>query len=228
VPELPRTEDASVVTTLDTFTADALRRRGLWLEYLTIGWNVVEAVIAVSAGIAAGSIALVAFGFDSSIEVFAASVVVWQFRAELRGHVDEDRERRALKLIAITFFVLAAYVTTDAIRDVIVDQKAEASLAGIILASVSLVVMPTLAWLKRHTGRTLNSSTLIADSAETFLCSWLSAVLLIGLLLNATVGWWWADPLAALGIAFLALREGIEAWHGDDDDHDLTGAPIAR
>jgi divalent metal cation (Fe/Co/Zn/Cd) transporter len=208
------------MTTLDTSTADALRRRGLWLEYLTIGWNVVEAVVAVAAGIAAGSIALVAFGFDSSIEVFAASVVVWQFRAELRGHVDDDRERRALKLIAVTFFVLAAYVTTEAIRDVVIDEEAEASLVGIILASVSLVVMPTLAWLKRRTGRALKSSTLIADSAETFLCSWLSAVLLIGLLLNATVGWWWADPLAALGIAFLALREGIEAWHGDDYDHD--------
>lgn len=218
--ELPRTEDAPLVTTLDTSTADALRRRGLWLEYLTIGWNVIEAIIAVTAGIAAGSIALVAFGFDSSIEVVAASVVVWQFRAELRGHVDEDRERRALKLIAVTFFVLAAYVTTDAIRDVIVDEEAEASLVGIILASVSLIVMPTLAWLKRLTGRALNSSTLIADSAETFLCSWLSAVLLIGLLLNATVGWWWADPLAALVIAFLALREGIEAWPGDDYDHD--------
>jgi divalent metal cation (Fe/Co/Zn/Cd) transporter len=207
------------MTTLDTSTADALRRRGLWLEYLTIGWNVVEAVIAVAAGIAAGSIALVAFGFDSSIEVFAASVVVWQFRAELRGHVDDDRERRALKLIAVTFFVLAAYVTAEVIRDVVVDEEAEASLVGVILACVSLVVMPTLAWLKRRAGRALNSSTLIADSAETFLCSWLSAVLLIGLLLNATVGWWWADPLAALGIAFFALREGIEAWHGDDSDH---------
>jgi divalent metal cation (Fe/Co/Zn/Cd) transporter len=207
------------MTTLDTSTADALRRRGLWLEYLTIGWNVGEAVIAVAAGIAARSIALVAFGFDSSIEVFAASVVVWQFRAELRGHVDDDRERRALKLIAVTFFVLAAYVTAQAVRDVVVDEEAEASLVGVGLASVSLVVMPTLAWLKRRAGRALNSSTLVADSAETFLCSWLSAVLLIGLLLNATVGWWWADPLAALGIAFLALREGIEAWH-DDDDHD--------
>jgi divalent metal cation (Fe/Co/Zn/Cd) transporter len=175
-----------------------------------------EAVIAVAAGIAAGSIALVAFGFDSSIEVFAASVVVWQFRAELRGHVDDDRERRALKLIAVTFFVLAAYVTAEAIRDVVVDEEAEASLGGVILASVSLGVMPTLAWLKRRAGRALNSSTLVADSAETFLCSWLSAVLLIGLLLNATVGWSWADPLAALGIALLALREGIEAWYGDD------------
>jgi divalent metal cation (Fe/Co/Zn/Cd) transporter len=175
--------------TLHTSTADALRRRALWLEYLTIGWNVIEAVVAVAAGVAAGSIALVGFGFDSSIEVFAASTVVWQFRAELRGDVDEDRERRALKLIAVTFFVLAAYVSVEAIRDVIVDEKADASPVGIILACVSLAVMPTLAWLKRRTGRALNSATLIADSAETFLCSWLSAVLLVGLVFNATIGW---------------------------------------
>jgi divalent metal cation (Fe/Co/Zn/Cd) transporter len=208
------------VTLLHTSTADALRRRALWLEHLTIGWNVIEAVVAVVAGVAAGSIALVGFGFDSSIEVLAASTVVWQFRAELRGDVDADRERRALKFIAVTFFVLAAYVCVEAIRDVIVDEKADAAPAGIILACVSLVVMPTLAWLKRRTGRALNSATLIADSAETFLCAWLSAVLLIGLVFNATIGWWWADPLAALGIAFFALREGIEAWPGERGDDD--------
>jgi divalent metal cation (Fe/Co/Zn/Cd) transporter len=209
-----------LVTPLQTSTADALRRRALWLEYVTIGWNVIEAAVAVAAGVAAGSIALVGFGFDSSIEVFAASTVVWQFRGELRGDVDEDRERRALKLIAVTFFVLAAYVSVEAIRDVIVDEKADASPVGIILACVSLAVMPTVAWLKRGTGRALNSATLIADSAETFLCASLSAVLLIGLVLNATIGWWWADPLAALGIAFLALREGIEAWRGERGDDD--------
>jgi divalent metal cation (Fe/Co/Zn/Cd) transporter len=128
----------------------ALRRRGLRLEYVAIGWNVVEALVAVGAGLAAGSIALVAFGFDSSIEFFAASVVVWQFRAELRGGVDEAREQRALRLIAITFFVLAAYVTVEAIRDVVVDEKAETSVVGIVLACLSLAVMPTLAWLKRR------------------------------------------------------------------------------
>jgi divalent metal cation (Fe/Co/Zn/Cd) transporter len=212
--------------TLHTSTADALRRRALWLEYLTIGWNVIEAVVAVAAGLAAGSIALVGFGFDSSIEVFAASTVVWQFRAELRGDVDEDRERRALRLIAVTFFVLAAYVSVEAIRDVIVDEKADASPVGIILACVSLAVMPTLAWLKRRTGRALTSATLIADSAETFLCSWLSAVLLVGLVVNATIGWWWADPLAALGIAYLALREGIEDWRGERGDDDPGHADL--
>jgi divalent metal cation (Fe/Co/Zn/Cd) transporter len=196
-----------------------LRRRGLTLEYLTISWNVLEAIVAIGAGIAAGSIALVGFGFDSSIEVFAASIVVCQFRAEARGGVDEARERRALKLIAVTFFVLAAYVTVVAIRDLVIDEKAGASVVGIVLACASLAVMPTLAWLKRRTGQQLGSATLIADSAETFLCSWLSAVLLLGLVLNATVGWWWADPLAGVVIALLALREGIEAWRGDECEH---------
>lgn len=207
------------MTTRDTST-EALRRRGLGLEYLTISWNVIEACVAVAAGLAAGSIALVGFGFDSSIEVFAASIVVWHFRAEMRSGLDEDRERRALKLIAVTFFILAAYLTVEAIRDVIIDDQADTSVVGIVLACVSLVVMPTLAWGKRWTGRRLGSATLVADSAETFLCAWLSAVLLFGLVLNATVGWWWADPLAALGIAFLALREGIEAWRGETCEHD--------
>jgi divalent metal cation (Fe/Co/Zn/Cd) transporter len=197
-----------------------LRRRGLLLEYLTIGWNVIEAVVAVAAGVAAGSIALVGFGFDSTIEVAAASVVVWQFRAELRGGVNEDREWRALKLIAVTFFVLATYVSVEAVRDLTVAESAEPSTVGIVLASVSLAVMPTLAWLKRRTGRQLNSRTLVADSAETYLCAWLSLILLVGLLLNASVGWWWADPLAALGIAWLAVREGVEAWRGEILDED--------
>jgi divalent metal cation (Fe/Co/Zn/Cd) transporter len=185
------------------------------LEYLTIGWNVIEAAVAVAAGIAAGSIALVGFGFDSTIEVVAASVVVWQLRAELRGGVDDDRERRALKLIAVTFFVLAGYVTVEAIRDLLTGEQAATSTVGIVLAAVSLAVMPTLAWMKRQTGIRLESKTLVADSAETLLCAWLSAILLAGLVLNATVGWWWADPLAGLGIAWLALREGVEAWRGE-------------
>ena len=212
MPELRGEAGPEFVTASDE---TALRRRGLALEYLTISWNVVEAVVAIAAGVAAGSIALVGFGFDSSIEVFAASVVVWQFRSELRGRVDEAREQRALKLIAITFFVLAAYVSVEAIRDILVAEQADTSRVGIVLACLSLAVMPTLAWLKRRTGHQLGSRTLIADSAETFLCAWLSAILLVGLVLNATIGWWWADPLAALAIAFLATREGIEAWRGE-------------
>lgn len=191
-----------------------LVRRALWLEYLTISWNVIEAVVAVGAGVVAGSIALVGFGFDSSIEAFAASVVVWQ----LRGRSSRERERRALRMIAFTFFVLAGYVIIESVRDLVVNEEAQVSRVGIGLAIVSLIVMPTLGWFKRKTGRELGSRVLIADSAETFLCAWLSGILLVGLLLNAAVGWWWADPLAALGIAWLALREGREAWIGEDDD----------
>jgi divalent metal cation (Fe/Co/Zn/Cd) transporter len=173
----------------------------------------VEAVVAVWAGLAAGSIALVGFGLDSLIEVFAASVVVWQ----LQG-ASEERERRALRLIGLSFFFLAAYVTIEAIRDLIVASEAEESTVGIVLAAVSLALMPVLAFFKRRVGKAMNSPTLIADSTETLLCSYLSLILLVGLLLNATVGWWWADPLAALGIAFLAVREGLEAWRGEHDD----------
>ncbi|MEZ5176419.1 MAG: cation transporter [Acidimicrobiia bacterium] len=196
-----------------------LRRRGLRLEYLTIGWNIVEAVIAVAAGVAASSIALIGFGFDSTIEVAAASVVVWQFRSEVRGGVDEDREHRALKMIAVTFFALTAYVALEAVRTLVTQHAPETSTVGIALAAVSLVVMPVLAWYKRQTALRMGSATLLADAAETFLCAWLSAILLGGLVLNATLGWWWADPIAALGIAYLAVREGLEAWRGDHHDH---------
>jgi divalent metal cation (Fe/Co/Zn/Cd) transporter len=185
----------------------ALTTRAFRLEYLTIGWNVIEAIVAVSAGIAAGSLALIGFGLDSLIEVFAATVVVWQ----LRG-VSEERERRALRLIALSFFVLAGFVAVEAVRDLVAGAEAQESMVGIALAAVSLVVMPALAIAKRHTAQRMNSATLLADSTETRLCSYLSAILLAGLVLNATVGWWWADSLAALGIGFLAAREGVEIW----------------
>jgi divalent metal cation (Fe/Co/Zn/Cd) transporter len=187
-----------------------LLRRGLRLEYLTITWNVIEAVVAVGFGIAAGSIALVGFGFDSVIEVVAASVVIW----ELRG-IGEGRERFALRLIAVSFFVLTAYVGFQAVRDLFARAEPHESVPGIFLAASSLLVMPVLAIAKRGTGRAMASAPLIADSSETMLCGLLSLILLVGLLLNATVGWWWADPVAALGIAALALREGIEAWRGE-------------
>jgi divalent metal cation (Fe/Co/Zn/Cd) transporter len=172
-------------------------------------------VVAIASGVSAGSIALVGFGLDSVIEVFAASVVVWEFRG-----VSEERTRRALRLIAISFFVLAAYVAIEATRDLIVGAEPAESVPGIILAGASLLVMPTLAIAKRRTGRQLGSMTLLADATETLLCSYLSAILLVGLVLNATVGWWWADPLAGLGIAYLAVREGLEAWRVEDHNHD--------
>ena len=186
---------------------------------MTITWNVIEAVVAISAGIAAGSLALVAFGFDSIIEVLSAWVVVWQFRGELRGGYDEEREARALRAIAVTFFVLAAYVVFEAGRDLFfTDGGADESTVGIVLAALSLAVMPTLAWAKRRTAIDLGSPTLRADAQETFLCAWLSGALLAGLGLNAAFGWWWADSLAALAIAGLAVKEGREAWDGDSCD----------
>ena len=188
-----------------TAERELLIRRGLWLAGLTIAWNVVEAVVAVGAGVAAGSLALVAFGFDSVIEVLSAWVVVWQFRGELRGGYDHDRERRALRLIAVTFFVLAAYVVVEAGRD-------------LLGAALSLAAMPTLAWAKRRTALALGSPSLRADAQETLLCAWLSAALLAGLALNAAFGWWWSDSVAALAIAGLAVNEGLEAWRGDEDE----------
>jgi divalent metal cation (Fe/Co/Zn/Cd) transporter len=202
-------------------SGDRLRRHGLLLAGLTIAWNAAEAIVAVLAGVAAGSIALVGFGFDSMIEVLSAWVVVWQFRGELRGGYDERRERHALRVIGITFFVLAGYVAIEAIRDLFfVDTEPETSVVGIVLAALSLLVMPALAWAKRRTAAQLGSPTLRADATETLLCAWLSAALLAGLALNAAVGWWWADPVAALAIAALAAHEGLEAIRGDHDHDD--------
>ena len=194
-----------------TVERSVLERRARRLAWLTIVWNVVEAVVAIGSGLVAASLALVGFGIDSTIEVFAAVVVLWR----LRG-VDEAREQRALKLIAVSFFVLAAYVTVEAIRDLISDSDPRTSPVGIGLAIASLIVMPVLAVAKSRTGKALGNRTVIADAAETKLCTYLSVILLAGLLLDATLNWWWADPVAALGIAVLAIREGREAWAGDD------------
>jgi divalent metal cation (Fe/Co/Zn/Cd) transporter len=198
----------------DVVTA-RLRRRGLILAWLTIGWNVIEAMVAIGAGAAAGSIALIGFGLDSVVEVASSMVIVWQFGAEARHGADEARERLALRLISISFFVLAGYVIVQAGWDLWAAHEASTSVVGIVLAGASLVVMPVLAFAKRKTGRLMGSPTLVADAAETQLCTYLSAVLLAGLVLDATLGWWWADPVAALLIAGLAVREGREAWRGD-------------
>ena len=203
---------------------EGLTRRALWLAYATVAWNVVEAVVAVAAGLAADSIALLGFGFDSSIEVFAAFVVIWR----LRG-AGEDREDRALKLIAVSFFVLAAYVAGQSVYDLATTSRPDTSTVGIVLTALSLVVMPALAWGKRRVGRAMGSAVVLADSVETLLCAYLSAIVLAGLALNAWFGWWWADPVAAIGVAWLAFREGREAWegeehHGADEAGDADGA----
>lgn len=191
-------------------TDEALRNRARRLAYATIAWNVVEAFIAIGSGIAAGSIALIGFGLDSTIEVFAAGVALWF----LRGH--EHRDERALRLIGATYFLLAAYITAEALRVLLTDSRPTSSNIGIGLALASVVVMPLLALAKHRTGVALGSRALIAEAGETRLCAYLSVILLGGLALNATVGWSWADPIAAIGIAVLAAQEGREIWSGED------------
>jgi divalent metal cation (Fe/Co/Zn/Cd) transporter len=189
-----------------------LRRRGFWLEYASMAWMTVEAAVAIVSGIIASSIALIGFGLDSVIEFFAAAVVVWQ----LRGTVSEERETRALRLIAATFFALAAYLAAQSIADLVSQHRPGQSTAGIAITAAALVVMPLLALAKRRTGQQLGNQALIADAAESAFCALTSAATLIGIGLNAWLGWWWADPAAALVIAGLAVREGIEAWTPDD------------
>ena len=193
---------------------DVLARRVRGLVAATITYNVVEAVVAVTAGTVASSAALVAFGLDSVVEVASAAAVAWQFSA--RDHASiERRERRALRVIAISFFALAAYVTVDALRTLTGAGHAEHSTAGLVLAALSLAVMPTLSYAQRRAGRELGSVTAVADSKQTLLCTYLSAVLLVGLGLNALFGWYWADPIAALVIAVVAVREGLQTWRGE-------------
>ena len=200
-----------------------LNQRSLLLAYATAGYNLLEGVIAVAAGAAASSAALIGFGLDSFIEVSSALIVIWQFRSRL----PEAREQQALKLIALSFFVLAVWITIDAVRHLIGAQEAQPSTVGIALAAASVIVMPMLVWAKRRTGRELGSATVVADSVQTLLCTYLSAVLLVGLLLNTALGWSWADPVAALAIAAVAIREGIEAWRGDSCGCTLTAEVTA-
>ena len=205
-----------------SLTRGALLRRGLLLEYLTVGWNIVEGLIAVAAGLMSGSIALVAFGIDSFVETISGLVLIWRLRTEERGQLDEvalERvERRAEVLVGVAFLILAAYVAFESVRTLLAAEAPEASPIGIILTAVSIVVMLWLARAKRETGEALGSRALIADSKQTRACWYLSAVALAGLALNAVLGGWWADPVAALAIAVLLVREGREALSGQDDD----------
>lgn len=202
-------------------TRAGLLRHGLLLEYLTVGWNIIEGLIAIGAGIVSGSVALVGFGMDSFIESISGTVLIWRLREERRGATDERIElveRRAEKLVGAAFLVLAAYVTFEALRSLIGGEAPDASPVGIVLTAVSIPVMLWLAAAKRRTGEALGSRALIADSKQTRACWYLSVVALAGLVANAVLGWWWADPLAALGIAVLLVREGWEAVRGEDDD----------
>ena len=188
-----------------------LARRVRWFVVATISYNVVEAAVALTAGMRASSTALIGFGLDSAVEVSSAAAVAWQFA----GRDPEARERATLRVIAGSFFALAAFVTVDAVRSLLGAGHAEHSFVGLVLAAVSLVVMPLLSYGQRRTGRELGSRSAVADSKQTLLCCYLSAVLLVGLGLNAWLGWSWADPVAGLVIAALAVREGREAWRGD-------------
>ncbi|MGQ1799124.1 cation diffusion facilitator family transporter [Kocuria oceani] len=188
-----------------------LHRRVRWIVAATITYNVIEAVVALTAGRLASSSALIGFGLDSIVEVLSAAAVAWQFAAA--DH--HRREKVAMRVIGLSFFGLAAFVSVDAIRTLLGAAEPEHSPVGIALAAVSLVIMPFLSWFERRTGRELGSASAVADSKQTLLCTYLSAVLLVGLLLNSTLGWSWADPLAALVIAGVAIKEGLEAWRGD-------------
>lgn len=198
-------------TSLTPFRRAVLSRRiGLFVAG-TITYNIIEAAVAIAAGTIASSSALIAFGLDSIIEVTSAAAVAWQFSAK----DPETREKTALRFIAFSFFGLALFVGFDAVRALIIGADAEHSTVGIVLAAVSLAIMPLLSYLQRRAGRELGSKSAVADSKQTLLCSYLSGVLLIGLLLNSLFGWTWADPIAALVIAGWAIKEGREAWKGD-------------
>jgi divalent metal cation (Fe/Co/Zn/Cd) transporter len=199
------------VTTGSAGRRTALRRRVRLLVAATITWNVAEAVVALVAGGTAGSTALLGFGLDSVVEVGSAAAVAWQFAAADPSR----REKPALRLVAGSFLALAGYLTVEAAHTLLTGEQPRRSLAGIVVVALSVVVMPLLSRAQRRAGRELGSASAVADSRQTLLCAYLSAAVLAGLLLDALAGWWWADPVAALAVAVLAVREGRDAWRGD-------------
>ncbi|MCV7346184.1 cation transporter [Mycolicibacterium rhodesiae] len=215
------------MVTLSTHARRAqLKRRIRLLVAATISYNVVESAVALTEGARVSSGALIGFGLDSIIEVTSAAAIAWQFSAK----DPETREKTALRIVACSFFALAIYVSVDAVSSLIGLEEPRHSPIGIGLAALSLAIMPMLSLAQRRAGRELGSLSAVADSKQTLLCTYLSAVLLAGLLLNALAGWWWADPIAALVIAGVATREGIQAWRGDaccappmDDDECCPG-----
>lgn len=199
-----------------------LHRHALRLEWFTVSWNVVEAFVAVGAGIAAGSVALVGFGVDSGVEVISAIGLLWRLRTSADAPPDEETaaERRALLIVAVTFFLLAIYIGYEAVSSLLDREEPEASVVGISLAILSLAIMPTLAWLKQRVGQEWGSRALLADSVETWVCSYLSLVLLVGLGLHRLFGWWWADAAGGLAMLPVILWQGWEtlkeAREGED------------
>jgi len=201
------------ITALQPAERTSLERRARLLAWGGIAWHVVEFAIALGAGIAAGSIALIGFGADSLIEAFAGLVVVWLFTGRRVG--SDAAERRAQQLIAAGFFALAGYVGVQSVRDLVLGLHPQASWVGVGLAGFTAITMPLLARAKQRVGSKLNSSATVKEGSQNMLCAYLSVALLVGLLANALVGWWWADPGAALVIAAVAVREGRESWRGE-------------
>lgn len=189
-------------------------RRGLRLEYLTLGYNVVEAAVSIVSGLLAGSVALIGFGVDAVIESISGAIMLWRLNAD-EHHRREEFEKRALKLIGWSFLLLAAYVGYEAVEKLWVREAPERSIPGIAIACCSIVIMPVLARKKRAVGQSIGSAAMVADSRQTQLCSWLSAILLGGLLLNAAAGWWWADPVAGLAMVPIIVREGLAGLRGE-------------
>ncbi|MFG3120347.1 cation transporter [Streptomyces sp. NPDC048197] len=198
---------------LSPIRRDTLTRRIRLLVAATITYNVIEGIVAITAGTLASSTALIGFGLDSVIEVSSAAAVAWQFSARDPG-TREARERRTLRIIAVSFFALALYVTVDSVRALTGTGEADHSVPGVVLAALSLAIMPFLSVAQREAGRELGSASAVADSKQTLLCTYLSAILLAGLLANLLLGWAWADPIAALVIAAVAIKEGRDAWRG--------------
>jgi len=203
VPDAPLIDRASIA------------HRGQNLEYFSIGWNVVEGLVAVIAGLIAGSISLVGFGIDSFIEVTSASVLLWRMSVDADIARRERNERLSLKIVGSCFLALSAYIGYESVADLVRSQAAEHSLPGIVLACVSLLVMPLLSRAKRKVGSALGSAAMHADATQTDFCVYLSAILLVGLLLNALFGWWWADPVAALAMVPLIAKEGLDGLRGE-------------
>jgi divalent metal cation (Fe/Co/Zn/Cd) transporter len=203
-----------LLVTIAPLTRDrvqVLHRRIRWIVAATIGYNAIEAVVAITAGSVASSAALVGFGLDSTIEVLSAAAVAWQFSRR-----DPERwEKGTLRVIAISFFALALYVTATSVAALVGRADVEHSTVGIVITALSVVIMPFLSLAERRAGRELDSASAVADSKQTLLCTYLSAAVLIGLVANSLLGWWWADAVAGLVIAAFATREGIEAWRGD-------------
>ena len=222
----PMTAEAPVTT--PTATRHDLLRRALRLEYLTIGWNVIEGIVAIAAAVAAGSVALLGFGIDSFVESASGSVLVWRLLAERRA-TDEERiehvERRAQRLVALSLALLAAYIAWDSTTSLLAGERPNPSLVGIVLAAVSLVVMWWLARVKHRVGMALGSRAMTADAFQTDACFWLSLFLLVGIGANAVFGFWWADPAAALAMTAFIGREALEAWRGEEEGDEAPGTP---